>query len=103
MNIREKLIESHLSTDELLSVLPLNLFLPELPSAKKEKLIENNEDIKREFDIEQLTDWAHPNYPAHEIGLYLHREYFPDDSKDEWIKNTEKIIAEAKNVNEALT
>jgi len=71
LNLRDKLIESHLSTDELLSILPLNLFLPNLPSNKKQKLIRNNEDIKAEFGIDRLTDWAHSNYTAEEIGRYL--------------------------------
>lgn len=103
VNLREKLIESHLSTDELLSVLPLNLFLPDLPSDKKEILVENNEEIKRKFDIDQLTDWAYPNSNPEEIGGYLNREYFPEDSEDEWIENAEKIIDEAKSVEEALS
>lgn len=103
LSLQEKLIESYLSTDELLSVLPLNLFLPDLPSEKKERLIENNEEIKERFSIDQLTDWANPNYTAEEIGRYLHREYFPDDPKHLWIKNTEKIIEEAKQVDAALT
>ncbi|WP_139172743.1 hypothetical protein [Halopelagius longus] len=102
LNLREKLIESHLSTDELLSVLPLNLFLPNLPSDQKEVLIENNEGIKTVFEIDRLTDWANPNYTAEEIGRHLHREYFPDDSEQEWIENTEKIIKEAKKVEAAL-
>lgn len=103
LNLREKLIESYLSTDELLSVLPLNLFLPELPSEKKEKLIESNEEIKGEFDIAQLTDWAHSNYTAEEIGRFLHREFFPEDSEEVWIENTERIIEKAKQVDAALT
>ncbi|OLZ42006.1 hypothetical protein A6E15_13910 [Natrinema saccharevitans] len=103
LNLKEKLIESHLSTDELLSVLPLNLFLPDLPSTKKETLIEENEVIKRKFGIDQLTDWAHPNYTAEEIGQYLHRAYFPEDSEEEWVENAEKIIEEAKQIDVALT
>ncbi|WP_232688572.1 hypothetical protein [Halobacterium zhouii] len=103
MNLREKLIESHLSTDELLSVLPLNLFLPDLPSTKKEILIEKNEKIKQKFGIQQLTDWANPNYTAEEIGQHLHQQYFPEDSEDEWVENTEKIISEAEDINQALS
>jgi len=49
-----------------------------------------------------LTDWANPNYTAEEIGRYLHREYFPEDSEEEWIENTENIIEEAGRVNAAL-
>lgn len=103
LNLREKLIESYLSTDELLSVLPLNLFLPDLPSEKKDILIENNEQIKSEFGIDQLTDWANPTSPAEEIGEHLQSRYFPDDSEEEWIENTEKIIQEAKKVDAALS
>ena len=103
MNLKEKLIESYLSTDELLSVLPLNLFLPDLPSEKKERLIENNEEIKQKFGIQQLTDWANPNYPAEEIGRHLHQQYFPQDTEEKWIENTEKIVSEAKNVSKALS
>lgn len=102
LNLREKLIESYLSTDELLSVLPLNLFLPDLPSEKKETLMENNEKIKAKYDINQLTDWAYPSYTAEEIGQFLHQHYFQDDSEEEWIENTEQIIEKAKQIDAAL-
>ncbi|WP_248895374.1 hypothetical protein [Haloplanus halobius] len=103
LNLEDKLIESYLSTDELLTVLPLNLFLPDLSSEKRETLIQNNEDIKEEFNISKLTDWANPNYPPSEIADYLQRTYFPEDSQQEWEQNVQTVVQRANEVNQALT
>lgn len=103
INLKQELIESYLTTDELLSVLPLNLFLPDLPSEKKEKLVEHNDEIKEKFGVTQLTDWAHPNHTPDEIGRFLQQNYFPTDSEQDWVNNAEAIIERAKEVSEALS
>jgi hypothetical protein len=103
VNLREEFIEASLTTDELLSVLPLNLFLPDLESEKKEILMENNEDIKEQFEIRHLTDWANSNYTIEEIGKYLQQEYFPEDDPEFWNQNAEKIVEEASDVQDALS
>lgn len=103
VGLQEELIESYLTTDELLSVLPLNLYLPDLPSEKKERLIQNNESIKERFGISHLTDWAHSNHTPEEIGRYLQEAYFPEDSADEWIQHAEQIVIQAGEVSEALS
>ena len=102
LDLEDKLIESYLSTDELLTVLPLNLFLPDLASEKRDILIENNEEIKTEFSISKLTDWANPTNPPSEIANFLQSNYFPKDSKKEWEENVGRIIDRAKEINQAL-
>jgi len=102
ISFKERLIETYLSMDELLTVLPLNIFLPKLKSEKKEILIENNQEIKEEFNINKLTDWSNPNHTKEEIAEFLVSNYFLDDSLDKWKENVEKIINEAKEVSKAL-
>lgn len=102
LNLEDKLIESYLSTDELLTVLPLNLFLPDLSSEKRETLIQHNEDIKEEFNISKLTEWANPNYPESEIAEYLQSTYFQEDSQEEWEGNVHMIVQRANEINQAL-
>ena len=99
MNLKEKLIETYLSTNELLSVLPLNLFLPHLNIEKKNIL---NEEIKKKFGISKLTDWANPSYTEKEIAEFIRNNYFPSDSLDEWIKNVNEIIMKSKNVKDVI-
>ena len=103
VSLQEELIESHLTTDELLSVLPLNLFLPDLPSEKKKTLVEHNEEIKEKFEVSNLTDWAFTNYTPEEIGSYLQQNYFPNDSETEWIENAKMIVEKSENISESLS
>jgi len=99
---RDNLIETYLTTNELLSVLPLNLLLPDLCTEKKDILIENNEEIKSKFGISRLTDWAYPPYSKKEIAQFLRDNYFPTDSIEYWVNNVDIIIREAKDINKAL-
>lgn len=103
ISLKEKLIETYLTTDELLSVLPLNLFLPDLDSRKKNILIENNENIKSRFGISKLTDWAYTPHTTKEIAEFLRDKYFPSDSIDLWEENVNKIVKEAKKIKDAIT
>lgn len=100
--IRDELIENYLTTDQLLSVLPLNLFLDNLDSDKKNVLIENNEDIKEWADIERLTDWANPPKTTEEIAEYIQKNYFPEDTVDYWEENVLQIQSRAEAVRDAV-
>lgn len=102
LSLEDRLIESYLSTDELLTVLPLNLFLPDLSSKKRETLIQHNEEIKKKFNISELTDWANPSHPPSEIANHLQSTYFPEDSPQEWEQNVQTIMRGASEVNQAL-
>lgn len=101
-SLKEKMIDTYLSTDQLLTVLPLNLFLQDLGSDKKDILIDNNEDIKDYAGVERLTDWVSPAESTEDIAKYIQQKYFPEDSVDEWKENVEKIQAEAKEVKKAI-
>ena len=102
VKLKEQLIESFLTTDQLLSVLPLNLFLPDLESTKKKILIEKNEEIKTKFNISKLTDWANTEFTNNEIAKYIRDSYFPLDDLNVWEQNVNKIVKKTKEIKTAL-
>lgn len=102
ISLKDKLIESYLTTNQLLSVLPLNLFLRDLESEKKKRLVEYNEEIKNFAGVETLTDWANPPKTEEEIAEYLTDNIFQNDSVDYWIENITRIQSEAQEVRDAI-
>lgn len=102
IDIKQRLIDSYLTPEQLLTVLPLNLFLPNINSKKKEILIENNEDIKKEFGISKLTDWANTTAKTEEIAKYLEENHFESDEVGFWVKKVRKIKKKASEIQEAL-
>lgn len=64
INITELYMESlkdEINVDEILSNIPFNIFVPDIPESRKNFLISNYENIKNRFNINRLADWANIN------------------------------------------
>ncbi|MFI5218806.1 MAG: hypothetical protein ACHQNT_04895, partial [Bacteroidia bacterium] len=64
LNLADIYVESmheEIQIENLLSIIPFNIFVPGLPKNTKSFLIENYENLKQHFNIEKLSDWADIN------------------------------------------
>lgn len=53
--------ESKIRIEELLSIIPFNIFVPDLISSERNLLIRNYKTLKTKFNIKKLTDWKNIN------------------------------------------
>ncbi|GGK20595.1 hypothetical protein GCM10007962_13400 [Yeosuana aromativorans] len=60
-------LKDEINVDEVLSNIPINIFVPNLSESRKNFLIDNYDALKNKFNISRLADWANIN---------------PDDLKD---------------------
>jgi len=91
-------VMSEIGVSELLSTLPFNVIDPEIEEHEKEIIIENYEDLKTQFSIDELFDWADvdPDQLAEALSTL-------DDESDieRWTKVSESVVAQVREYTEA--
>ncbi len=86
---------SNVSMSELLSVIPFNIFVPDLKGNAKEFIIENYNDIQKKFAIKTLFDWANVN-PDDLSATLVALDTGGVLPKSEWSTISQQICTEAK-------
>lgn len=54
-------LKDEINVDEVLSNIPINIFVPNLSESRKNFLIDNYDALKNKFNISRLADWANIN------------------------------------------
>ncbi len=86
VSIWQTISESKITTEELLSIIPFNIFVPGIASSERDLLLKNYGQIKRKLGVRTLVDWRNqkaaiiadtilsfgrPNYgPAETLRLF---------------------------------
>lgn len=54
-------MKDEINVDEVLSNIPINIFVPNLSESRKNFLIDNYDSLKDKFNVSRLADWANIN------------------------------------------
>lgn len=93
-------LKSEIDILELLSIIPFNIFVPDLKEEAKDCIIGHYERIQEKFDVKTLFDWADVNPES----LRKELQSLPCGSiitKDEWIKVAKGIVYGAEKSSES--
>jgi hypothetical protein len=86
---------SHIKLSEILSVIPFNIFVPELKKQAKELIIENYATIQSKFRVKSLFDWAEVNQKdLRAVLASLDKQTLL--KKSEWEEVAKQICEQAK-------
>lgn len=100
MDIVIESLKSDIGISELLSIIPFNVFVPDLAEEAKDCIIEYYEEIQEKFDVKTLFDWADVNYQS--LGRELHSLPCGGVLKEvEWLEAAEKIVSYADRLSES--
>jgi hypothetical protein len=61
--------DAKITTNQLLSVLPFNIFVPDLLKSEREFILRNYQGIRKQLSVEKLEDWA--NKTVEQIAITL--------------------------------
>lgn len=98
-------LQQEIKVDELLSVIPFNVFVPNIGKTPKNLIIDNYDHLKKEFSINTLSDWADVNdedltKALISIDNNRNSERVFDD--EEWGEIANKIITSSQNHRNAI-
>lgn len=96
-----QIIFNNIPVNEILSNLPINIFIPDEKVLIKDFIIESYKKLKKKFKIKTIYDWS-------EINFEDLRDYFIEIDKEEiatsnkWTSISKKIIEDCKKIKESI-
>lgn len=57
VSIWKTITESKITTEELLSIIPFNIFVPDIVESEREFIVKNYRQIKQQLSVRTLADW----------------------------------------------
>ncbi len=98
-NLYIERLTQEMNLDNILSIIPFNIFVPDLYGRAKNFIIDNYDEIRQQFNVERLSDWATIN--SQELAEHIinfdkatgNRRVYSDDN---WQETSDEIIAQAK-------
>lgn len=97
--ISEK-ITSEVKISELMASIPFNVLVPGIKKSEKDLIIENYTDLKEEFNIDELFDWAERN--PDELADKLNEiDEEKISGKERWRELSVEIVKEAEECSKA--
>lgn len=97
--ISEK-ITSEVEISRLMASIPFNVLVPEIKEEEKDFIIENYEQLKIEFNIDKLFDWADKN-PEEIAGKLSELDNGEVSTEERWLELASNIVKEAQECNKA--
>lgn len=98
-------LKDEINVDEVLSNIPINIFVPNLSDSRKNFIINNYDNLKGKFNVQRLLDWANIN--ANDLKDYLieldsnrHKQRLYKD--ENWGEVAVKIIEQAVKHRDAM-
>lgn len=91
-------IFTEIGVSKLLATIPFNVMVPDIDEREKEIIIEHYEDLKAEFDVNELFDWA--DVDSDKLGQSLNN-LDGADNREMWMELAEKIVSQAKRYDKA--
>ena len=98
--------KNEIAIAEILSVLPLNVFIPDAPKNVKEFIVVNYDELKSTHNIKRLEDWASVNEDDLKNTLIeLDTKQKEESGKsriasnENWEKHVGNIVKKVKNIN----
>ncbi|MBW1613517.1 MAG: hypothetical protein JRJ57_05970 [Deltaproteobacteria bacterium] len=91
-------MKDEINVDEVLSNIPINIFVPNLSESRKNFLISNYDSLKNKFNISRLSDWANINSDDLKnflVELDINRGKKRLYKDDNWKDVAECIVAQA--------
>ena len=90
---------STLEIKEILSNIPINIFIPTEKIIIKNFIVNHYDDLKQEFNIKTIYDWAEIN--PEDLNNYFVQKDTENISED-WLKISKTVIEEVKKIKEAI-